>query len=50
MPLPGAADLAKRAIERCLALGRFSESDTGITRTFLSPPMPDGTYFQRPSS
>ena len=39
MPLPGPADLAKRAIERCLALGRFSESDTGITRTFLSPPM-----------
>ncbi len=33
------ADLANRAIERCLALGRFSESDTGITRTFLSPPM-----------
>ena len=39
MHLPGPADLAKRAIERCLALGRFSESDTGITRTFLSPPM-----------
>ena len=39
MPTPGPADLAQRAIERCLALGRFSESNTGITRTFLSPPM-----------
>ena len=41
MPWPGSspADLAKRVMERCRALGRFSESDTGITRTFLSPPM-----------
>ena len=29
------------AIERCLELARFSETPTGITRTFLSPPMRD---------
>jgi allantoate deiminase len=40
-PLPGAnpTTLASRAIERCRALAGFSESATGTTRTFLSPPM-----------
>lgn len=32
-------DLAKEAIDRCKALGRFSEDIGKLTRTFLSPPM-----------
>src|SRR5258706_15714739 len=32
-------DLARRAIERCERLARYSEDPPRITRTFLSPPM-----------
>lgn len=33
------SQLAREALERCLTLGRLSEEEGRLTRTFLSPPM-----------
>lgn len=38
-PDPELSQLAQEALERCQALGRLSEEEGRLTRTFLSPPM-----------